>query len=150
MVFLQPVHQIPDARLIPLMTVDHTVVIEHFNLIQQFQQPFPDLRMAQDILKNIAAESRHRRVRRQAHHDPAQQLLLLGLGRHLFRQRVQAKIVPAFLRDFPVCNPVLPGEQNTQFCLFHFIILIFRIPAGSTPDYIRSAFPRKAYGRSSR
>ena len=124
MVFLQPVHQIPDAGFIPFMAVDHTVVIEHFDLVQQFQQPFPDFRMPQDVVKNIAAEGRHCRIRRQAHHHPAEQGFLLGLGRHFLRQRVQPEIVPALFRNFPVRHLVLPGKQYAQLHLFHLFILI--------------------------
>ena len=124
MVFLQPMHQVPDAGLIPLVTVNHSVVIEHLDLVQQLHQPLPDFRMAQDVVKNIAAESRNRRIRCQAHHHPAEQRLLLGLRRHFLRQRVHAQVVPAFLRNLPVCHFILPGKQYTQLRLLHDIILI--------------------------
>ena len=126
MVFLQPVHQVPDSCFVPLMPVHHAVVIEHLDLIQQLHQPFPDLRMAQHILKNIAAESSHTRIRRQAHHHTAQERNLLRLCCRFFRQRVQAEIMPAFLRNLPVGDLVLVWKKNTELGLFHHSVLFQR------------------------
>ena len=126
-VFLQAVHQVPDAGFVSLVTVDHAVIVEHLNPVQKLHQALPDLRMAQDVLEDVAAESGHAGIRGQAHHHPAEQGNLLRLGSDPFRQRVQAEIVPGFLRDFPVGDFILIREKNAEGGLFHGGFLVWQL-----------------------
>ena len=119
MVFLQPVHQVPEAGFVPRAPVDDTVIVEGLYLLQQFHHPLPDLLMVQDIPEHITAEGADGGIRSQAGHHPADQLSLLGPLRHLFHHRVQSQVMPDGVRKVPVLHLVLIGKQNAQRLLFH-------------------------------
>ena len=129
MVFLQAVHQVPDAGLVALVAVDYSVVVEHTDFVQQRHQLFPDLRVAQDIVEHVNPERSDLRVRGQVHHHPADQRDLLRLRGDPLCDRIQPEVVPALLRDLPIGHLVLPGEQNAQFFLLHRL-RPFGYPAG--------------------
>ena len=71
------------------------------------------------ILYPRQEEVTYREIPEESWHD-------LGLGNQLFRQCIQAEIVPAFLRDFPIGHLILAGKKDAQFGLFHDGFLIFR------------------------
>nr|AEW47917.1 ATP phosphoribosyltransferase-like protein [uncultured microorganism] len=96
-VLFQTVHQVPDAAFVVLVPPDHTVIIEHFHLVQQLCHLFADFRMMQDILKNPAPESRYSGIRRQAPHDLLDHRHLLGFCGNLFRHGIQSQVMPRLL-----------------------------------------------------
>ena len=114
MILLEAVHQIPDTGLIPGVAVDHPVIVEHLDMIQQLHEPVADFRIPAEILEHIRPEAGHGRVRRHAGHDPLEQRDFLGLLRHFLHQGVQPQVMPCFRGDLLIGHPVLVGEEDAE------------------------------------
>ena len=140
MVFLQPVHQIPET-VVSVMAFDDAIVIEHFDPVQQSHELVPDFRIRQQIGKNIRAESADFGIRRQAGHHPLQQRNFMRLLRDLFHDGIHSEVMPGIIRNDRIGYAVLIREKNAQTGLGHASRLHQKIRPGITFISISERMP---------